>query len=422
MTQGNQFAKEGWDSLFNVIATSNTLLNNLETKVGANVTPAIIERVKGEAYFMRATAYFYLVRTWGAVPILNRIEQYTNNEPIFKNRVEDVYTFIINDLKAASLRLPLTTGTNKLEAGRLTKTVPDGMLAKVYITLKDYPNAKLYAEKVINSGNFSLLNDYGNLFNNPDYNINNETLFALHWVACSGWGVQNTNQAYMAAAPKLTGTGDGWATFQPTIDLQNAYESNDKRRKATIMLPGDIYPELVTKEDGYTVPATGLTPTIAGFRKYVVGSQAEHSNVCFMSTDENTSILRYADILLIHAEAILAGSGTTSDVVALKSFNEVRARAGLSPKTALTADIIFKERRIEFVGEGDYWFDLLRRNRTDAIAIISNQERGIYTNRTTLEVASKKIVPSESDFLLPIPNSDSDLNPNLLKDPVPFQF
>jgi starch-binding outer membrane protein, SusD/RagB family len=423
MTQGNQFAKEGWDSLFSVIANANTLIYNLDNNAGSNVSPEVIKRVKAEAYFMRATAYFYLVRTWGAVPLLNDINQYISGAPLYRNRVEDVYTFIINDYKMASDNLPIAL-SGSAEKGRVIKSACDGMLAKVYITLKDYSNARIYAEKVINSDAYGLLpkGQYGKLSNDPNFNNSRESIFALQWVPCITYGTQNTNQAYLAAIPKLTGTGDGWGTFQPSIDLQNAYEPGDLRKHETVMSPNEFYPDLVTKEGGFTVPATGLTSSLGGFRKYVVGSPDENPNVCFMSTGQNTNILRYADILLIQAEAILGGAASTSDAQALKSFNLVRVRAGLSPKTAITADDIFKERRVEFAVEGDYWFDLARRNRTDAIAIISNTERGVYSNTSTLAVSSKKIVPTESDFLLPLPNSDTDLQPSLLEDPIPFKF
>ncbi|WP_147676109.1 RagB/SusD family nutrient uptake outer membrane protein [Algibacter pacificus] len=414
----NQFANEGWDSLYNVIANANVLIHNLETKVGTNVSQDIIDKVMGEAYFMRATAYFYLVRIWGAVPIIYSVDQINSKEPIYKNKIEDIYSFLINDYEKANSLLPEIWDTNNL--GRVTKSACDGMLAKVYITLKDYTNANSYTTKVITSNMYSLLPNYEDLFN-PIYNNNAESIFALQWVACGDWGYQNANQAYLAASPKLTQVGDGWGTFQPSIDLINAYENGDLRRYRTIMEPGNFYPELVTAEGGYTVPDDGMTSTLAGFRKYIVGSPDE-GNVCFMSTDVNTNILRYADILLIHAESILATSDSTTDQGALDAFNAVRTRAGLDPKTEITLSDIFNERRIEFVVEGDYWFDLIRRDRTEAINILSNQERGVYQDRDINTIASKKVTPSQSSFLLPIPSAETAKNPLLLEDPVAFDF
>lgn len=414
----NQFANEGWDSLYNVIANANVLMYNLENKVGSGVSQDVIDTVLGEAYFMRATAYFYLVRVWGAVPIIYNVDQINSKLPVYKNKVEDVYTFIIKDYEKAMSLLPEQWDANNL--GRVTKSACDGLLAKVYLTQGDYAKTNMYTSKVIKSGKYSLMPNYQDLFH-PDYNNNVESIFALQWVACGDWGFQNVNQAYLAASPKLTQVGDGWGTFQPSIDLMNAYEDGDLRRYRTIMEPGSFYPELVTAEGGYTVPADGLTSTIAGFRKYIVGSPDE-GNVCFMSTDVNTNILRYADILLMHAESILGTGSSTTDKEALDAYNAVRERAGLAAKSEITSEDIFKERRIEFVVEGDYWFDLARRDRSEASAIIANQERGVYQDRNIDIIVSKKVTPSENDFLLPIPSAETAKNPLLLEDPVAFEF
>ncbi|WP_366182882.1 RagB/SusD family nutrient uptake outer membrane protein [Flavobacterium ovatum] len=422
VTGNNQFVFEGWQSLFNVIAQSNTLLYNLEKNVGPAATPLVVERVKGEAYFMRATAYFYLVRLFGAVPILNKIEQYTQKIPTYRNNVDDVYKFIINDFKEAQKRLPLVTGSSTTEKGRVIKSACDGMLAKVYITLKDYPNAKIHSENVINSGDYSLIDDYGLLFNSPTNNNSRESIFALQWVGCKGYGYGNSAQAYITPTGTITGDYTGWKTFLPSIDLRNAYEPNDKRRKATIMLPGDFYPELVTKSGGYTVGPSGFGGSM-GFRKYVIGSTVEFANNCPQQTGQNTTMLRFAEIYLIHAEAILGNSTSTTDTKALTSFNLVRKRAGFTTdKTSITKADIFKERRLELVMEGDYWFDLVRRDRAEAKSIIENQERGVYSNISTLTISSKKVTTNANSFLLPIPASELDANPLLRENAVPFQF
>jgi len=131
--------------------------------------------------------------------------------------------------------------------------------------------------------------------------------------------------------------------------------------------------------------------------------------------DNNTYIMRYAELLLIHAEAILAGGTSTSDPAALKSFNAVRNRAGLPAVSSFTFDDLFKERRKELAYEGDYWFDLGRLPRAQAIAIMSAQNRGdMYT--------AQYFTPDESDFTLPYPANDVAKNPKLLEDPVPYEF
>lgn len=417
--EGNQFATEGWDGLYNVIGTANALLNNIETKVGPDVSESAIETVKGEAYFMRATAYFYLVRIWGAVPIIHSMSQYKPDMQIHRNKVADVYSFIIKNFEMAQSRLPEKPWTK--DKGRVTSVACQAMLAEVYLTMKNYPKAKEMAENVLKSPDYGLLDNYSDVFH-PRNNNSRESIFALQWVGIADWGFKNTNQAYLAAAAKITGAGDGWGTFVPSIDLQKAFEPGDLRKHATVMMPGDFYPELVTEENGFTVPPTGLTTALAGFRKYVVGSVKEWPAVGFMQTDQNTYIMRYADVLLIHAEAILAAGASTSDANALKSFNTVRKRAGLVAKTSITFDDIIKERRVELAVEAKYWFDLARMDRTKAKSIIAAQERGEYIDRDITKLNSKKLTADDSDFLFPIPGSEKDFNPLLKEEPVDFDF
>jgi starch-binding outer membrane protein, SusD/RagB family len=131
--------------------------------------------------------------------------------------------------------------------------------------------------------------------------------------------------------------------------------------------------------------------------------------------DNNTYIMRYADLLLIHAEAVLAGGASTSDASALASFNAVRSRAGLPSLGTITFDDIFKERRLELCFEGDYWFDLGRIPRAQAIAIMAAQNRG---NREFEE----HFIPEEKDFLIPYPDNEVSKNPLLLEPPVPYTF
>ena len=134
------------------------------------------------------------------------------------------------------------------------------------------------------------------------------------------------------------------------------------------MLPGEFYPELNQAGGGFTLPENASSQgTHAQIKKYVVGSPADNNGKsAFQSTGMNTYIMRYSDVYLIEAEAILGASAnpgvghgldtnaTTSDPTALKYFNLVRQRAGLAPKDHITFRDIIKERRLEFAIEGDY--------------------------------------------------------------------
>lgn len=426
----NQFSTEGYQSLFSVVAYSNSLLYIVKNKVGPNVSDQAKEWSRGEALFMRSLAYFFLVRTWGPVPILENIDQYGTDVAVYRNRVDDVYTLIERDLKEAAELLPIAWPESSL--GRATKGAANGILAEMYLTRKDYANAKIYADKVVDSGEYSLMPNYSDNFQHKggvSCDNNNESIFELQWVSPpqgEHWYYTNTHQAYLAAAGKLTATGDGWSTFIPSVDFILAYEDGDLRRKATIMEKGNFYPELVTKEGGYLVE-NPMTNNHAGYRKYVVGSQEEWPSVNFMNTDINTHILRYAEVLLIRAEAILGNAASTTDATALEDFNKVRERAGLPALSEITLDDILQERRMELAIEsGDRWYDLARIDRAKATDILSNTDRAFLADPEDInggtEGGGSFVVPVESDFLLPLPQVDTDINPLLKEDPIPYEF
>jgi hypothetical protein len=133
-----------------------------------------------------------------------------------------------------------------------------------------------------------------------------------------------------------------------------------------------------------------------------------------MNTGINTMLLRYADVLLIYAEAVLGTDASTSDGSALAAFNKVRNRAGLLSKTSITADDILHERRVEFAFEGDYWFDLQRQGFAKAKAIIQAQNRG------TDEFPFYVTTFNENMMHLPIPAGEIVQDPALAQPPVPY--
>jgi hypothetical protein len=414
VTSQNPILTEGYVSLFSVIDQSNNLMSLVEERK-SELPEASYKNAIAISRFMRANAYFYLVRTFGAVPIISKAGSAAQPK---RNLVEDVYKFIKLDLEYAVENLPATSA----KKGYVTNIAAMGILAKVHLTLKEYTQCADLTQKIMGK-QYSLIQDYGNMFNSPENNNSPESMFALQWKAiATEWGTQNTNQAYIVpGGTGITGGGDGWGVHLPSISLQAGFEPKDIRKKYTIMTDGDFYPELLKNQGGFTYKKI-LSSTGANFRKYIVGSAAERNDVFFMKTSQNTIILRYSDVLLMHAEAILAGAGSTTNASALSAFNEVRTRAGLPIKTVLTRDELFKERRIEFALEGQYFFDLKRRGLAEATAIISNQEVGFYSDDARTELISVKITPGSNYFELPLPQSAIDTNPSLLEPPVPFNF
>lgn len=406
---------QAWESLYAVIAQSNSVINTLPTAAGPEVSEEVINNSIAEARFIRATAYFYLVRIFGSVPILDDNTDYVLEPVVPRNRVEDIYEFIKRDFQYSVDNLyDRTTGT-EIQSGRVSSNSAKAMLAKVYLYEEDYSMAYQLSNEVINSGEYRLLEEYYDLFLEQNDN-NPESLFALQWATTGAYSEGNALQSFYASSG-ITGFSDGWAALGPSIDLQEAYEEGDERYYATIMEPGAFYSDI---NGGFTASASmNHQGTNVGIKKYVIGNPATGGGS--QSYPNNTYILRYAEVLLIHAEAAINGGGSVAEGV--ESFNQVRTRAGLEPIENPTMDDIFHERRIELAFELEFWYDIVRRGPEFAIEYLSNVERAPYDNSTTPPTYdSETYTPSVDDLLYPYPTNEIQNNPALLQDPVPYDF
>lgn len=195
-------------------------------------------------------------------------------------------------------------------------------------------------------------------------------------------------------------TNPNWKPQRVNAPKYNAFMAN-----------GFKYDTLQPTEDGGSLSATrsNIVKYFAGPGKSF-GSDA----VLGQSSGNNVVLLRYADILLIYAEATLAGAGSSSDPKALDALNKVRSRAGLAPKTSFTEDDILHERRVEFAFEGDYWYDIQRQGFAKAKAMIEKQNRGTVTAPNYVTTFT------EDRMYLPIPAGEIVQDPELGKDPVPY--
>lgn len=439
---------EAWKSFYSVIAQSNMVIYNVNNRAAATIPALYKKHAIGEARFMRGLAYAYLVRNWGAVPIIdNNVKQLTDTS-IARNTVSSVWEFVIRDLRYAAQNLPATS----LQTGRINKYSAEGMLAKMYLTRAgvkavggirdktDLDSAKYYAKDVILNGPFKMMANYPDLFKLENKN-NDEALFALRWTLMksdfSDYGVQNTFQAYMAADTKITGSWDGWGgAHGASADYLKSVDPADSiRRKATFMMYNDRYTELVKNEGGYTFTSTN----IANVKKYIIGSPTDNGEGSPMNTAMCTYMMRLPELYLIYAEAILGDNASTSDAEALKYFNAVRTRAKMPTKTAITFDDIFKEKRVECAMEGNYWYELVRLyyfNPTKAKAIISAQDKGSYTvaieagtgtsasnpRKFKITYSNQTYKVDDSTFWIPYPESEMAKAPNLRKTPVDYKF
>lgn len=431
ITSDNSYLSSSWQSFYDIVAHCNVNIKAINTVLPDSVSAKSKNAALGELKFLRATAYYHLVMLWGAVPIIEDNDKLIANPLLHRNKTSDVYKFIINDLRFAANSLP------KADApGRVTTWSAQGMLAKVYLTRAglgqgatrnqaDLDSAAYFASNVCNTSGLTLLPSYYNLFR-TQYNDNSESLFAFQWAPGVGYGSGNTIQAQFAPSGSIVTGGGGWGgAIGPTLDLYNQYTPDDSiRRKATFMLTGDKYPELNAAGGGYT--ATGVN-----VKKHVVGTAADNNSptMDLWSSIEHNTVLRLADVYLIYAEALLGNSSSTSNAEALKFFNAVRSRAGVSTVTSITPAMIRKERRIELAFEGQYWFDLVRWSYYDpasAASALNSQLRQQFS----YDPATGKITPTASGliitpataatFTLPIPSAEVTADPLLLQAPVAY--
>ncbi|WP_341839272.1 RagB/SusD family nutrient uptake outer membrane protein [Chitinophaga caseinilytica] len=447
-----------WTAFFNVVAQSNMVIYNV-TKYTA---PSVPENVKqmgiAEGKFMRAMAYYYLVQNWGPVPVITDNNTLLTDTSVARNTVESIWEFIIREFQFAADNLPATPA----QKGRVTKWAAKGMLAKSYLTraglagngqrnADDLNKAKALAQDVIANSGAQLMANYEDLFLTKNNN-NSESLFALQWKYDGDWGTQNSVQAFLAFGSEITGFGDGWGSdLGASFDQLRLYSPNDKRLKATFMLPGAHYSYIHQAVDDPANPGKKLIQelqvpwrwvgterynTRAWVKKYVVGRPEDNDGkVTQQHTEINTYMLRLADVYLVYAEAALGNSASTSEALALQYFNALRKRANVGEKTVITADDIYRERRLELAMEGQAWYDLVRMYYyapAKVLDMIKDQDRGTYRvvpnseiNATSWQITSDVVAKypvTAGNFFLPIPAVELSAAPNLRKPPVPFKF
>jgi hypothetical protein len=436
ITAQNGLVTNGWVGLYNVIGQCNGVINAIQTQADPSISAADKNAAIAEAKFVRAVAYYHLAIYWGAVPIIEDNSKLIKDPLLPRNIVSDVYKFVAKDLTFAAQNLPKTD-----EKGRVTTWSAQGMLGKVYLTMAGVgksgsrdqallDSAKKYAGNVCKNSNLNLLPSYYDLFKAQN-NDNPESLFALQWAAGVGYGNGNAMQLYFApSADILPQKIGGWQALQPTYDLYRMYAAKDTvRRKATIMLNGDFYPELNAAGGGYKATGTGL-------KKHIIGNDKDNNSPTMdgWSSPEHNAILRLADVYLVYAEAILGNNSTTSDGDALTYFNKVRARAGVDIVTAITPASLRTERRVELAFEGQYWIDLVRYSYYDpsnAVQFLNNQDathgRISFTYDPTTKKATRDTTATPitlpatvNSFTLPIPSSEVTTDPKLAQPPVPY--
>lgn len=356
----------------------------------------IKNRCLGEAAFLRALYYFYLVRAYGAVPLmLTPPNSPAEAASVTRTPVPAVYARIVDDLKDAITKLPADYSKDE-DVGRATKWSATALLAKVYLTQNNMGDAATRAQEVIAGSGKRLWPNYGDNFKLENEN-GQESLFevqfksGLNQYTFDGpgsainefWGARFYGDPYVVS-------GGGYGFNIPEKEFVDGYEAGDTRKQATLWVPGDVYPVPSTLFPNGQVQPSSLEGDPNGYnvRKFYAGLTST-----IWDSPLNVPVLRLAEIYLIKAEAL----GATPDGFA--ALNVVRHRAGLPDLTpANTANFpaaVLRERRYELAFEMDRWYDLKRTNN-------------LLNNRALIA----KGIKSYND-LLPIPQAERDVNPNL---------
>lgn len=389
-----------WSGRYRAITLANVVLERAPL---SEAPQEAIDRVMAEASFLRAIAYYDLVRIYGGVPIITKPPTLEQDLLVPRSSVSEVYTQIKADLVTAADGLPL-----ERDFGRATNGAAKSFLASVHLTLQEYEPARDLALEVINSGVYELMPDYGDLWVHPLSDNNSESVFEVQFAGCESWGTGNPRQAFFAPWNEgITKNTDGWGSLVPTdpgldnpgTTAADIWEEGDTRRYWSMMEPDNYYPSLNPGDGGYTYPTVGAGGASRNIKKYVMGGG---SNVCFMSTPQNGSVMRYSEVILIYAEAVTELSGGLSlnqSVVDL--VNQLRVRAEVEPLEFLDREKIELERRREFMFESKRWFDILRKGTDRAVELMRLSGR-------TLD---------ETKLLFPIPASELEINPNLEQNP-----
>ena len=355
-------------SSYDVIFRANTVLENLEA-----ASDEARGTFEGEAKFVRAYTYFNLVRLWGPVPLVDKVISITDEDIQF-TRVDasTIYSLIISDLQTAVANL------DNSNYGRASKAAAEALLAKVYLTRGNYAEARALCESVKSSG-FELEDNFKDVFFSER---NNEIIFAIEYVGDDSQDSQNFSAEWLNAVGRSSGLN--YVTTE-AVEALDMYGGN--RTLYSYRIDSDqpsqnqVVKYIPNGDDTLGIDPTSGDPTLAG---------------------NDWIVLRYADVLLMHVEAIMAGGPSTADPSALDSFQKVRDRAGLTDAVAsISKEELLNERRVELAFENQRWYDLLRFDVGYGILEQFAADNGYGFSAT--------------DLLLPLPQREINLGGGLLE-------
>lgn len=375
-------SEDYYQSMYEIIFRANNVL-----KYVSNASSSNVNKYTAEAKFLRAYAYFNLVRLYGAVPLVTRVVT-SDEKALLFTRVEvaKVYEQIVLDLQEG------ITYLDNSQKSRASKAAAQGILAKVYLTqpTPNYTGAQQLCEDIINTAGLSLQDNFKDVFYNE---LNSEVIFVVQYLS----GNPDESQGFSSEFTSYSRQGrqDGLNIVNPNL-AQDFIAHGGNRTDVSYAAFGDDA-SLVVPEDAEVIKFLPDLSDISDKNLPTYGDQPGNAG-------NDWIILRYSDVLLMHAEAIMQGTATNNSS-AIDSYMKVRVRAGFDAvadrPTVLTTDALLLERRVELAFENHRFFDLLRLGVANDVLGAHATAKG-YTGYNIRKL------------LLPIPAREINLSDGLL--------
>lgn len=400
-----------WQWGYRGIGRANTFLDHI--KEDSPLPESRKSQMKGEALFLRALFYSYLVEVFGGVPLITETPNNETHGKLPRSSKQDVVNLIINDLTEAANLLPV----NPSNIGRATKGAALSLKARIFLYNQRWAEAAQAAKEVIDLEAYSLFPDYRGMFLPANEN-NEEIIFDVQYLRPFSvhvgdhyiytWGrpvpLKDLVDAYLMLDGKTI-------TESILYDPKNPYENRDPRLHQTVVIPGYLYNGEIQKEGEIPVHHTGY-----GQKKLTSYPDNETIFIPLGQSDLNVILIRYAEVLLTYAEALNEVSNAPNNEVYL-ALNQIRKRPTVNMPEIETGlnkeqmrDVIRLERRIELALENHYYFDI-KRWRT---AEIVNNGPVFNSKGEAIEI---RTFNKDRDYLWAIPHVEIQENPALTQNP-----
>ncbi len=446
-TSNNTLLLDFYRAQFQGVGRCNLALkyiDQMEVGIDKEFTAEKKAQLLAEAHFLRAYYYFRLVRVYAGVPMPLSVLDSSDKWGMGRSSVNDVFNQIVADLKMASASLPLRSEYSEDNLGRATKGAAQAMLMKTYLYMASpywqsytisltseecYKAAKAYGDSIIASGEYTLCPNYEDNFTLVGEN-GPESVFEIQYDEVE-WGDYNEGFGFTAGSftqilvrSRSSLIGGGWGFNHPTQNLYDEFEMADSvRRDVAIYNPTDA--QIETPAEEIYLGSRLLNNKYAMYRDSTrIGAGMGKWGMHASRGPMNNKQIRYADVLLMYAEACL---GTGDEGTAKEYINKVRARVGLGEvgtytfmvngveiTSPTTQQALRHERRMELAMEGHRWFDIVRWNGVDGTGV--KQHMDAYKATESQEAQSHILeFNAGKNEIFPIPQEEIQLNPTTMQ-------